>query len=318
MAKRATDLTGQRIGRWTVIERKSSNPKQTRWLVRCACGTEMSVAQYELTSGQFKSCGCARGDGYKPSAVLFKPIKKPEPAPAFTQLDAVDSAAVRAGRIAWQRIRGHQLNDLARWAEIGRAIKVGQRLAEAHRRRFNGFQLAMRAWLEENGLDGIDPVTRHDAVDLADNWPEVSEWYESLEPTARTFSSPGYTMREWRAAKLGKQRTGGPISRRYRPKSSRPAPKPSSPSCPLPAKTPGAKPPPRSPRPMGSRSPTSSIARSAAGCLMWLSIPPLPRFDLLERLRMPLKHRPDTLRRQLLEADFRTYNRPSNLFGQCR
>ena len=63
-------------------------------------------------------------------------------------------------------------------------------------------------------MDGIDPVTRHDAVDLADNWPEVSEWYESLEPAARTFSSPGYTMREWRTAKLGKQRTAGPSSRR--------------------------------------------------------------------------------------------------------
>jgi hypothetical protein len=171
------------------------------------------MAQYELTSGQSKSCGCARGGGYKPSAVLFKPIKKPESAPAFTKLDA-DSAAVRAGRIAWQRIRGHQVNDLTGWAEIGRAIKVGQRLAEAHRRRFNGFQLAMRAWLDENGLDGIDPVTRHDAVDLADNWPEVSDWYASLEPAARTFSSAGYTMREWRAAQLGKQRTGGPISRR--------------------------------------------------------------------------------------------------------
>ena len=55
----------------------------------------------------------------------------------------------RSARVAWQRIGSHQLNDLAGRAEIGRGIKVAHRLAEAHRRRFNGFQLAMRAWLEE-------------------------------------------------------------------------------------------------------------------------------------------------------------------------
>lgn len=36
------DLTGERRGSWTAIERRSSNPKtlQARWLVRCECGYE--------------------------------------------------------------------------------------------------------------------------------------------------------------------------------------------------------------------------------------------------------------------------------------
>ena len=48
------DITGQRFGRWTVIERVNGR----QWKCVCDCGTEKIVFAYNLTSGKSKSCGC--------------------------------------------------------------------------------------------------------------------------------------------------------------------------------------------------------------------------------------------------------------------
>lgn len=56
---RLEDLTGQRFGRLTVIERAPSNT-QTRWKCRCDCGNEVSVLANNLKRGHTISCGCYR------------------------------------------------------------------------------------------------------------------------------------------------------------------------------------------------------------------------------------------------------------------
>lgn len=57
------NLTGQRFGRWLVIE--LAEPKfnkrggvEQRWRCRCDCGTERIVLRASLRSGKSKSCGC--------------------------------------------------------------------------------------------------------------------------------------------------------------------------------------------------------------------------------------------------------------------
>ena len=57
------DLTGQRFGRLTVIERAEdrvtpSGSKKIRWLCRCDCGNTKIVCGSELNSGDTRSCGC--------------------------------------------------------------------------------------------------------------------------------------------------------------------------------------------------------------------------------------------------------------------
>ena len=54
------DLTGQRFGRLTVIERDTSRPKNDGafWLCKCDCGNVTSVRGKELRRGNTKSCGC--------------------------------------------------------------------------------------------------------------------------------------------------------------------------------------------------------------------------------------------------------------------
>ena len=53
------DLTGQKFGRWTVIERTESlNNRDTTWLCQCECGTIKAVLGKNLRNGRSKSCGC--------------------------------------------------------------------------------------------------------------------------------------------------------------------------------------------------------------------------------------------------------------------
>ena len=51
------DLTGERFGRLTVIERDISQ-KRTVWICRCDCGNVKSVQSTHLRSGATTSCGC--------------------------------------------------------------------------------------------------------------------------------------------------------------------------------------------------------------------------------------------------------------------
>ena len=56
--KMADNLTGQRFGKWTVIERdyKNTKPGRTMWLCRCDCGTITSVIGQALKNGKSKQC----------------------------------------------------------------------------------------------------------------------------------------------------------------------------------------------------------------------------------------------------------------------
>ena len=53
------DLTGNKYGRYTVIER-TSNSKfgKTRWVCLCECGNQGIVVGSDLKTGKAKSCGC--------------------------------------------------------------------------------------------------------------------------------------------------------------------------------------------------------------------------------------------------------------------
>jgi hypothetical protein len=57
----AFDLTGQRFGRWLVLERASwTRLGKVRWEVLCECGTRTTVSATSLLAGTSRSCGCLR------------------------------------------------------------------------------------------------------------------------------------------------------------------------------------------------------------------------------------------------------------------
>lgn len=56
------DLTGQKFGRLTVIEKAESKGKSSYWLCKCDCGNYVSVKSWSLRSGRTKSCGCLNNE----------------------------------------------------------------------------------------------------------------------------------------------------------------------------------------------------------------------------------------------------------------
>lgn len=56
------DLTGERFGNLTVIERDINNAKSgnARWVCKCDCGNMVTVIGSHLRSGHTKSCGCKK------------------------------------------------------------------------------------------------------------------------------------------------------------------------------------------------------------------------------------------------------------------
>lgn len=57
--KRLPDLTGQKFGKLTVLERVWRKGA-THWRCRCDCGNEAVVVNSHLVNGYTKSCGCLR------------------------------------------------------------------------------------------------------------------------------------------------------------------------------------------------------------------------------------------------------------------
>lgn len=53
------DITGQRFGRYTVVERSPDRGCEVYWKCECDCGTTREVRGRTLTSGASKSCGCS-------------------------------------------------------------------------------------------------------------------------------------------------------------------------------------------------------------------------------------------------------------------
>jgi len=57
MGRKLIDLTGKKIGRWTVIELATREPYRS-WKCICECGSSKVVNGAHLRSGQSQSCGC--------------------------------------------------------------------------------------------------------------------------------------------------------------------------------------------------------------------------------------------------------------------
>ena len=54
------DLTGQRFGKLTALERAENIGQRTAWRCRCDCGGELVAKTVYLRAGKVTSCGCVR------------------------------------------------------------------------------------------------------------------------------------------------------------------------------------------------------------------------------------------------------------------
>jgi hypothetical protein len=149
--------------------------------------------------------------GYRPSGVvLASPPKRPAPVGSVN-----DDPLIRAGRIAWKRVREAGAQTFDSWICIGRALCACRRIAmktSKMTKPFGGaFNRAMGTLLKEHGFDAIDPATRSEAAWLVANLQEVIEWRDSLPEYRRiALNSPGHVKRQFLASQKGSVRPPGP------------------------------------------------------------------------------------------------------------
>lgn len=60
------DLTGQRFGKLTVIQRASNRGNKVYWLCECDCGNQKEIRGSSLTSNVTKSCGKCNNPNISP------------------------------------------------------------------------------------------------------------------------------------------------------------------------------------------------------------------------------------------------------------
>jgi hypothetical protein len=77
------DLSGQKFGRLTVIERGEGIPRSggkliTTWVCKCLCGAVKTIRSQELTAGKTSSCGCFRAEKMRAEKTLHGGRGMPE------------------------------------------------------------------------------------------------------------------------------------------------------------------------------------------------------------------------------------------------
>lgn len=69
------NLTGQRFGSLTVIERAENRNGRPYWLCKCDCGTIKEVRGQHLRYGKIVSCGCVGRENCRSSHITHKGTK---------------------------------------------------------------------------------------------------------------------------------------------------------------------------------------------------------------------------------------------------
>ena len=99
-AHQVKDLTGQRFGKLTAVERldeKRGKDSSHLWLCRCDCGNEIKASVNNLLRGHNTSCGCAKRERLQQRAVDIRGQR-------FGRLSAIEALEKRSGSesVVWR------------------------------------------------------------------------------------------------------------------------------------------------------------------------------------------------------------------------
>lgn len=65
------DLTGQKFGKWTVLNYEGNS----KWRCKCNCRKEKIIQSNALVQGYSKSCGCSKGGKGRGGSVVMDDLK---------------------------------------------------------------------------------------------------------------------------------------------------------------------------------------------------------------------------------------------------
>ena len=122
------NITGQRIGRWTVLAHApTGKPGSSRWRCKCDCGRIKEDVLYNaLTTGRSLSCGCLRTDLLRGKEVYVKrEVAEIDPTPS--DLAELESLLAGSKKPVVDVAKQLTLHDLHLWRCISRCRSKGLR-----------------------------------------------------------------------------------------------------------------------------------------------------------------------------------------------
>lgn len=113
------DLTGQKIGYWTVLEQAGTNVRQsTLWRCRCKCGNEKIVVGILLRGGKSFSCGCFKREVTIERNTKHGHANKGKISPTYQTWSGMRRRCTDATRKDYPRYGGRGIKVCERWQEF--------------------------------------------------------------------------------------------------------------------------------------------------------------------------------------------------------
>ena len=178
------DLTGQRFGRLTVLERAQNIGKDIAWLCQCDCRKQSVVLGNSLRRGISKSCGCLRDEMVSDRFTKHGATRYEKTHPDY-RLYSIWSAMIfrcyNPNAACYQRYGGAGITVCDDW--------------------LHSFE-TFRCWAKTNGYDDALSIDRIDGKKGYS--PENCRWATPLQQTRNrkstrylTYAGEQKTLKEW-------------------------------------------------------------------------------------------------------------------------
>src|SRR6056300_631167 len=112
---RRMDLSGQRFGRWVVVEYARTSNRKVYWSVRCDCGTEKIVKGDSLKCGDSRSCGCLVVDTNVARLTTHGMATRDGKTKAYTAWEDMRQRCLNPLCLSYPRYGGRGISICARW-----------------------------------------------------------------------------------------------------------------------------------------------------------------------------------------------------------